>query len=233
MNHKLSTPYDNMIFFKAHHKPLHESITEDGEVFVGKSDRPWVYMRSNDEKALQRLVRVLPKEYVNFALVEDWMVDILARNYKRTREMVCTRFYLPDDVILPHGDAEVTMLLVEDAEEIQNSHAYNEYTDLDYVRSQIENGYGAGVRITGKLVAWAITHDDGAIGFMYVKPEYRNKGYAESVTAFIAERLRRDGFAVYVHIEGDNVKSMNLAKKLGFVEDRKVRWFTLEEVQND
>lgn len=68
---------------------------------------------------------------------------------------------------------------------------------------------------------------------MFVKPEYRNKGYAESVTAFIVERLRRDGFAVYVHIEAENTNSMNLAKKIGFLEDRNVRWFTLEEVQND
>lgn len=231
MNRKTSTPYDNMIFFKAHHTPLYESIAEDGEVFVGKSDRPWVYIRSNDEKALQRLVRVLPKEYVNFALVEEWMVDIIARDYKRTREMECTRFYLPDEVKLPQGDVEVTTLLVEDAEEIQNSHAYNEYTDLDYVHRQIENGYGAGIRVSEKLVAWAITHDDGAIGFMYVKPEYRNKGYAEAVTAYIVERLRLDGYAVYVHIEADNTKSMSLAKKLGFVEDRNVRWFTLEEAK--
>jgi 8-oxo-dGTP diphosphatase len=115
---------------------------------------------------------------------------------------------------------------VEDALEIQNAHAYNEYTDLDYVKKQIENGYGAGVRVNGNLEAWAITHDDGAIGFLFVKPEYRSKGYGEAVTAWIAERLRKHGYAVYVHIEAENFKSMNLAKKLGFVEDRNVRWFT-------
>jgi 8-oxo-dGTP diphosphatase len=229
MREKISTPYDNMRFFKAHHAPLFECVTENGEVFVGNSDRPWVYINCEDEnpETLRQLLIQLPEEYVNFALVEDWMVDTITRDFARTREMVCTRFYLPDGVTLPSSEIQVSALMVEDALEIQNSHAYNEYTDLEYVTAQIENGYGACVRLDGKLVSWAITHDDGAIGFLFVQPEHRGKGYGEAVTAWIAERLRKDGFAVYVHIESDNFKSMNLAKKVGFVEDRNVRWFTL------
>ena len=231
MRDMISTPYDNMRFFKAHHAPLFERVSENGEVFVGESDRPWVYINCEDtnSEALHQLLKILPKSYVNFALVEDWMVDRIALNFVRTKEIVCTRFYLPDGVTLPHGDVQVSTLMVEDAVEIQNSHAYNEYTDLEYVTKQIENGYGACVRLDGKLVAWANTHDDGAIGFLFVKPEHRGKGYGEAVTAWIAERLRKDGFAVYVHIEADNFKSMNLAKKIGFVADRNVRWFTLED----
>ncbi len=230
MSDVISTPYENMRFFKAHHAPLFEKSTENGEVFVGESDRPWVYINCDDANtdALHHLLTLLPENYVNFALVEDWMVDSVTRDFVRTKEMVCTRFYLPDGVTLPCGEAQVSALIVEDALEIQNTHAYNEYTDLEYVMRQIENGYGACIRVDGKLVAWAITHDDGAIGFLFVQPEYRGKGYGEAVTAWIAERLRKDGFSVYVHIEADNSKSMNLAKKLGFVADRNVRWFTLE-----
>ena len=114
----------------------------------------------------RRLIEDLPMQYINFALVEDWMVDIVTRDYVRTREMVCKRLYLPENVQLPKVNAEVCMLDVADALEIQNAHAYNEYTDIEYVKKQIKNGYGAGVRLDGKLVAWAITHDDGAIGFL-------------------------------------------------------------------
>lgn len=231
MSKVVSTPYDNMRFFKAHHTLLFDNLTKEGEIFVGKSDRPWVYINCNEPKneSLRDLLKLLPEDYVNFALVEDWMVDTITRDFVRTREMVCTRFYLPNGVTLPHSEAQVSVLTVDDAIEIQSSHAYNEYTDLEYVTEQIKNGYGACVRLEGKLVAWAITHDDGAIGFLFVQPEHRGKGYGEAVTKWIAERLRKDGFAVYVHIEADNFKSMNLAKKLGFVEDRNVRWFTLEE----
>jgi 8-oxo-dGTP diphosphatase len=235
MREVISTPYENMRFFKAHNASLFECVTGDGEVYVGMSDRPWVYMncKESDPEACHRLLMLVPEEYVNFALVEDWMVYIITRAYARTREIVCTRLYLPEGVTLPSGEIQVnafqvSALMVEDAVEIQNSHAYNEYTDLEYVTRQIENGYGAGVRLDGKLVAWAITHDDGAIGFLFVHPEHRGKGYGEAVTAWIAERLRKDGYSVYVHIEADNFKSMNLAKKVGFVVDRNVRWFTLE-----
>jgi hypothetical protein len=97
MREKISTPYDNMRFFKAHHAPLFECVTENGEVFVGNSDRPWVYINCEDEnpETLRQLLIQLPEEYVNFVLVEDWMVDTITRDFARTREMVCTRFYLP------------------------------------------------------------------------------------------------------------------------------------------
>lgn len=226
-----STPYDNMRFFKAHHAALFEKTTEDGEVYVGESDRPWVYLNCSSIAGLQKLVDALPVIYVNFALVEDWMVEWITRDYKRTREMICKRLYLPDNVKLPPLDVDVCKLEIEDALEIQKDHAYNDYTDIKYVKNQIKNGYGAGVKVGGKLVAWAITHDDGAIGFLFVQPEYRNKGYGEAVTVWIADRLRKDGYAVYVHIESDNYKSMTLAKKMGFEEDRNVRWFTLEEAK--
>ena len=166
MTDMISTPYDNMRFFKAHHTPIFEKITEDGEIYVGVSDRPWVYMKCTSDTGLRRLIEDLPVQFVNFALVEDWMVDIVARDYVRTREMVCKRLYLPENVLLPEVNAEVCMLDV-----------------------------------------------------------------TEALTAWIADRLRKDGYAVYVHIEVDNIKSMTLAKKMGFVEDRNVRWFTLEEAK--
>jgi hypothetical protein len=53
MTDMISTPYDNMRFFKAHHTPLFEKVTEDGELYVGVSDRPWVYMKCTSDTGLE------------------------------------------------------------------------------------------------------------------------------------------------------------------------------------
>lgn len=48
----------------------------------------------------------------------------------------------------------------------------------------------------------------------------RRKGYGREVTAAMIEKLLELGQVPFVHIEEDNVKSMNLAVKIDFREDR-------------
>lgn len=223
-----SSPKENMDYFIEHHNSLYDNTIDGNRVYVGESDRPWAYFDVADKEGLFKLLKKLPSEYYNYALIEDWMVDIIDPECRRVREMICKRLYLPKDVDMTYEDGLVTPLKVEDADEIQNTHAYGEFTDVDYVKVQIKSGHHGCIRIEGKLVAWAITHDDGAIGFLYVLPEYRGKNYGYEVTAYIISKLRNDNLPVYVHIESDNIHSIELSKKLGFIEDRNVRWFTIE-----
>ena len=39
-------------------------------------------------------------------------------------------------------------------------------------------GPSAGIRDSGKLVAWLMTQDDGSIGVLHVLDDYRGSGYA-------------------------------------------------------
>lgn len=222
------SPLQNMNYFINHHSPIFDATIGESRVFVGKSDRPWVYFDVDNNDGLIQLLNILPNEYYNYALVEDWMVNIIDPDNIRVREMICKRLYLPESVNLEYTKDLVTTLNVSDAYEIQNTHAYGEYTDIDYVTDQITQGYNGCIRIDGKLVAWAITHDDGAIGFLYVMPEYRGKNFGYEITTFIANKLKNDNLPVYVHIEADNEHSIALSKKIGFIEDRNVRWFTIE-----
>lgn len=227
IDHKISSPMENMSYFINNHAPLFDAIIDSNRVYVGKSDRPWTYFDVTDIEGLIKLLSVLPEEYYNYALIEDWMVDVIDPENLRVREMVCKRLYLPKENVLKFTPNLVTPLNEDDATEIQNTHAYGEFTDIDYVTEQIRTGCHGCIRVDGKLAAWAITHDDGAIGFLYVLPEYRGRNYGYEITAYIASKLRSKGLPVYVHIEADNEHSIELSKKLGFIEDRNVRWFTI------
>lgn len=77
-------------------------------------------------------------------------------------------------------------------------------------------------------MAWAITHDDGAIGFLHVLEEYRGKGYGTNVTAAMINKLLELDELPFVHIEEDNIKSMDLALKAGFSKDRRIHWVKLK-----
>lgn len=219
----------SMAYFMKHHPALFEAQSGDGKLYVGMSDMPWVYMQVTTETELNRLLAQLPSQYNNFALVEDWMVPMIDPKGTRTREMTCELMVLPESVQLPEWDSSlVEALRPEDAAYIQSHHAYAAYTDLDYVKEQITCGKHAGVRVNGALVAWAITHDDGAVGFLYVMPEYRGCGYAKLITLKIIQDLRAEGLPIHVHIEKENSASMTLATQMGFVREKTIRWFTLE-----
>lgn len=218
---------DNMIYFIKQHPPVFEKSIQSSKLIVGISDRPWIYIDASDVVSLRALIQSTPNTYNNFALIEDWMLPIIDPDHVRFRELVCERFYLPETVPLPEIKSEVFPLEIEDASIIQSSHAYGEYTDLEYVTSRIKNGHHAGLKVNGELVAWAITHDDGALGFLYVKPEYRGSGLGKDITTYIINALRTENLPVYVHIEKDNYASMALVTKMGFIHDRTVRWFTM------
>jgi len=218
---------DNMIYFMKQHPPVYEKTLENSKLYVGVSDRPWIYINTSDVDTLRALIKSTPNTYRNYAVIEDWMLPIIDPDHVRFRELVCERFYLPRTVSLPEIKFNVLPLDIEDASIIQTSHAYGDYTDLDYVTSRIKNGHHAGLKINGELVAWVITHDDGALGFLYVKPEYRGSGLGKDITTFIINAHRAENLPVYVHIEKDNKASMTLATKMGFIHDRTVRWFTM------
>ena len=59
-------------------------------------------------------------------------------------------------------------------------------------------------------------HLEGAIGLLHVLPEYRNRGYAQELEAFMIEHMMKKGQVPYGHVVVDNEASMELQKKMGF-----------------
>lgn len=237
---------ENFEYFKKYHPAVFEIAEHGATVYVGVSDKPWVYFdfpklhcRQSIE-TFTRLLKKIPPQYCDFALIEDWMLPLIDPDDKRTQELCCNRYELDWDDNLEHYDPSnvfkadvpdcnivIEALTAKDAETIQNSHDYKDYTDLAYVRKRIDIGAHAGIRINSKLIAWAITHDDGAIGFLFVDPQYRGKGYGKAIVLSILKELKIQGLKAYAHIESENEASLALFRGLGFKFDRSVRWFTM------
>ncbi len=77
------------------------------------------------------------------------------------------------------------------------------------------NGLNSCVRVSDKLVAWAITQDDGAIGFLHVLPEYCKKGYSRCVALDLTSKIGGINKIPFVHIEESNEESMQVAMGCG------------------
>lgn len=197
-------------------------------LFRGKSDRDWVYIKSEDREELHELAEHLIDQDRNFALIQAWMIPLLAKGRDIAWQMASLKLQLPPDTRLPDPNTTPVKLMPKHANAIYQHWPYAEVTTLDYTRDRILRGQSAAIFHENEPVAWAITHDDGAIGFLYVREEFRGGGYARDVTVAIARQLQELGKPAFVHIEPDNQKSLGLARKLGFIEKGPVMWVGYE-----
>lgn len=194
----------------------------------GKSDQNWVYISSSSKDEFIKLVDKLTEEDIYFAIIEDWMLPYLIKDKKLLWKMTCMKLIFPENLALPENKYNIKELTVNDAEYIYNHYEYKDYASAEYIAERIIYGTSLGIYEDNKLVAWIMVHDDGAVGFLNVLHDYRRKGYGYELTIAMIKKLRELGEIPFVHIEEDNIKSMNLALKLGFKKDRRIHWFERE-----
>jgi 8-oxo-dGTP diphosphatase len=199
----------------------------DSLLVKGKSDENWIYISSSSELELIQLLENLNAEDKYFAIIEEWMEPIIIKQRDLEWKLSCMKYILPDDIDLPESKCEVAKLKKDDADYIFENYDYKSYTSPAYISERIVNDLSFGITEDDKLVGWVLTHDDGSIGLLNVLPAYRRKGYGYELMLAITREARRLGHFPFLHIEEDNIKSTELALKLGFKQDRKVSWFQI------
>lgn len=222
----------NMLYFMADN-PIHGLERVGNSVVLrGRSDRQWVYISSPNEQELNAVRKTLTDSDRFFAVIEDWMLPSLTAQKTLAWQLSTLKLVLPDHVTFPPlSPSSITPLSVDDADFLYDNSLYQGVSSPDYFRDRIRNGPSAGMRVSDQLVAWAMTHDDAAIGFLHVLEAHRHKGYAYGLTVHLIQQLRQCGRIPFVHIEETNLKSIRLAMKLGFQKDRRVHWFEVQPGQ--
>ncbi len=197
----------------------------------GKSDRCWVYVSSMNEDELKNLAKKLSVRDNHFAAIEDWMVPILSAGKEMVWHLSMIQFILPEEVKLPKPNCEIKPLSLEDANHVYENSNYKEFISVEYVKERIFRGPSVAIREKNQLIAWVMTQDDSAMGFLHVLGNYRNRGYGYNVTIALIENLRKQGKRPFVYIEEDNQQAISLISKLGFARDKKIHWFQVRQKQ--
>ncbi len=193
----------------------------------GESDRRWVYISSSDKDELFIIKSKLTRDDVNYASIDDWMFPALVPEKEITWDLFMIQFYLPAEIALPKTEHETIPLTADDAHIVYDNSEYKEYISIEYVSDCIQKGISAGLYANDKLVSWAITQDDGAIGFLHTLHEYRRKGYGYNITLSMIEQVRNSGNLPFANVLPSNKRSINLLLKFGFKENKKIHWFQI------
>ena len=219
----------NMLYFMEEY-PVRTLQRIDNYVLLrGESDRNWVYISGSQSAGLERVIDALVEEDRFFAAIEDWMFPAVVRGRELAWRLSAMKLILPSDTtfssLLCTG---ISPLSIEDVPCVYASSFYKALTSPEYIRERIIRGPSAGVYESGKLVAWAMTHDDASIGVMNVLEPYRRKRYAFDLTVYLINQVRALGKIPYVHVEETNQTSLALAHRVGFREDRRLHWFEIK-----
>lgn len=217
----------NMINFIENYPLTGFDKAGDSLLVKGKSDENWIYISSSSELELIQLLENLNVEDKYFAIIEEWMEPIIIKQRDLEWKLSCVKYILPENIKLPKNKCEVTRLTKDDANYIYANYDYKNFSSPAYISERIVKDLSFGIMEDNKLVGWVLTHDDGSIGLLNVLPEYRRKGYGYELMLAITREARRLGHLPFLHIEEDNIKSTELALKLGFKQDRKVSWFQI------
>ncbi len=197
----------------------------DSFIVRGFSDRPWIFFSSDNQVQFMELTRRLTPEDHNFASLEDWMLPFILKRGCPKWQLECLKLYYPENSTFTKINSHRVVNIDEnEAEFIFKHYEYHEFAELEYVQERLKNGPALGIYYHGKLAAFVMTHDDGAMGFLTVLPEYRRKGFAKDLLAEMTWKLRANGELPFVQIEEDNFQSINLVQQFGFVIDQKIHW---------
>jgi 8-oxo-dGTP diphosphatase len=221
--------YENqsIVNFIENNPIFNTEIVGNSVLVRGLSDQAWVYISSNDKAEFRKIIKPLNNEDKFFAAVEEWMIPHITVGRTIAWEIKTTRYILPPHVALPEIVGNIEPLNAKDANFIHKYSMYHQFTNSNYFKDRIYKGYSAGITENGKLIAWVLTQDDGAVAFLYVMKEQRRKGYANAVTLALLNKIRKTGRQPYVYISDESKEAKELALNFGFEKEKKVRWLNL------
>jgi len=207
-----------------------EEITNVKDSFLvkGRDGDKWIYFSAKNENDFIELTKNLTNHDKCFGALDDWMIPILIKDKKVDWLINAYQFHFPDNKEIPENKIKTRKLKKEDSEYIISQSNYKEILSVEYLNERIEKSASAGICDDGKLVAWALTHDDGSLGTMHVLEGHRRKGFAKEITFALIRQCREISKIPFLQCETKNTPAQKLVEGLGFVKDRNVSWLKLK-----
>lgn len=214
-------------FFKNY--PIEEYYIENNSAIIfGRSDYFWAHIIASTPNELSSILSKYHSKTKYYFSVEDWMIPQILDYGSEDWIMATNRYILDENVVIRTSNSEVVKIDKSYASYIHENSDYKDFTSVEYTKERLMKDISAGIFMDHKLVAWGFTHDDGALGFLHVLKDFRNKGYGLDILSSLVQMKREENKPVFGNIVPENNPSIKLAEKLGFKFDRRVSWLKLK-----
>lgn len=228
LNKRYMDNYCILEMFKQYGRP--EIYIENDSVLIRQpeGDHNFVMMSFENQEDGKKLLGHMTETDKRFYNVGTWPLQLQKAETNDLHLSMCIQYYLPDHVKLEGDTTGVIPLDPDWAGYIHHHYTYKQVISEAYIRDRIKVGHAFGIMEDGKLVAWAMTHEEGTIGILHVLEDYRRKGYAQKINVKLVESLRSAGLPCLSHIVHENLASTNMSLKNGFVPGCEIQWGVLK-----
>lgn len=136
----------------------------------------------------------------------------------------CRQYLYPQRESLPVRHKDIRRLVRTEMTEAQTTFLYAHY-DAEEIGERLDAGVLYGAFDGERLVGFIGLHAEGSEGLLYVDEQYRRRGIAESLEAYLVNRQLEKGWIPYTQVGEGNRASERLQEKLGFYPAGKRVWW--------
>ena len=163
--------------------------------------------------------------------------EIISSQLKTRVSFLDDVYHIPREQVLPFEDKSVRQLTIEDLTQVEtmphNAQPIGFWGDL---RTSLREGLVAGGIIEGNVVATSFVAARGRryvdIG-VHVLENYRRRGLATATASLVTRSVQSEGLMPVWSCGSHNLPSLELARKLGFVEVSRRTYVILQEYLAD
>ncbi len=218
----------NIINYIEDHSVTNIDIEGESVMAVGKLIQPRAFIASKNADEVRALMERFPETVTRFSALEEWILPLVARGRELPHYVPADQYILLEDVRFDPPKEQIEPLVSEDTDTILQHMTFTSDSLRANIEDRIHTGITAGIRKDGRLIAWSMTHRDGALGFLGVLPEYRRQGLAWDLTVYLIEKVRERGRIPMVQVQPKSVESKHLGQKMGFVYQKSLVWIDLQ-----
>lgn len=196
-------------------------------------DKQGIMIKFGDMYMMSIKNPVLGKRLINnlndckmIAVHNDCFKDIIEEKFGLSQRIVAYQYgYLKDTVtLIDVFQIEIKEIGMEYYDFIKEN--YSTPIDDEYLIERIKSKVFIGAFDQDKIVGFAGIHDEGSIGFVEVIEEYQRKKIASMLETYMINNLLAKKELVYLQVETDNIPSMKLHEKLGYVRSNDIiTWY--------
>ena len=202
-------------------------------VIIGVEGRSFFFAAKYNRNLFDAFWESLSPGHKIFSGVPISVADMMLEGREPIWQSPCKVFFYNGEIQIADSSLklEIGNLTAEDAEEVDEYYTYRSESSVRRLRESIEMMDSACIRIDGRLASWCLVHaEDGSLGPLYTKEEFRGKGLAEAVVTHLIKKLAAKNVTAYAQIVEDNAPSLALIKKLGcFDYSHDCLWFGLDK----
>ena len=195
--------------------------SDHGNILVYDRKSKVCMVLAGEEDGGEKLIQLAPSDTELFLVSQEFMRELLlSKGWLLLME--CSQYLYTAKETLPVRYKEIRPLTMEQFEYVCRHYSHD---SADYVKNRISSGFLYGAFDGDRIVGFAGMHEEGSMGLLYVDEDYRRRGIAEALEAYVANRMLERSWIPYGHVVTGNEASEKLQEKLKFYKaDQKVWW---------